>query len=74
MTFRPGLTLTDARKEARAKLGDVAKGKDPLAERRRQEGDAANTLKAITEAFLKREAGTGSRACLHTVFGGFPLI
>jgi len=25
MTFRPGLTITDARKEAKAKLGDVAK-------------------------------------------------
>src|SRR5258706_5320057 len=57
LTFKPGLTLTDARKEAKAKLGDVAKGKDPLAERRRQEGEAANTLKAVTEEFLKREAG-----------------
>jgi integrase len=57
MTFKPGLTLTDARKEAKAKLGDVAKGKDPLAERRRQEGEATNTLKAITEEYLKREGG-----------------
>jgi integrase len=70
MTFRPGLTLTDARKEARAKLGDVAKGKDPLAERRRQEGDAANTLKAITEAFLKREAGMKRDADGKAMFSG----
>jgi integrase len=57
LTFKPGLTLTDARKEAKAKLGDVAKGKDPLAERQRQEGEATNTLKAITEEYLKREGG-----------------
>src|SRR5712675_2298839 len=31
MTFRPGLTLTGARKEANAVLGAVAKGGDPLA-------------------------------------------
>src|SRR5258707_15601312 len=48
LTFRPGLTLTDARKEAKAVLGVVAKGGDPLAERRRQEGAANNTFKAIT--------------------------
>jgi integrase len=55
MTFKPGLTLTDARKEAKAKLGDVAKGVDPLAEKRRQEGAATNTLRAVTEEYMKRE-------------------
>jgi integrase len=59
MTFKPGLTLTQARNEAKAKLGAVAKGGDPLAERlaerRRQEGAATNTLKAITEEYFKRE-------------------
>jgi integrase len=70
LTFKPGLTLTDARKEAKAKLGDVAKGKDPLAERRRQEGEAANTLKAVTEEFLKREAGMKRDADGKATFSG----
>jgi integrase len=55
MTFKPGLTLTEARKEAKAKLGEVAKGVDPMARRRRQEGAASNTLKAIAEEYFKRE-------------------
>src|SRR5712664_3479166 len=53
LTFKPGLSLTDARKEAKVKLGEVARGRDPLADRRRQEGEATNTLKAITEEYLK---------------------
>ncbi len=55
MTFKPGLTLTEARKEAKVVLGAVAKGGDPMAERRRQEGAATNTLKAIAEEYFKRE-------------------
>jgi integrase len=55
MTFKPGLTLTEARKEAKAVLGAVAKGSDPMAERRRQEGAATNTIKAIAEEYFKRE-------------------
>jgi integrase len=55
LTFKPGLTLTEARKEAKAVLGAVAKGGDPMAERRRQEGAATNTLKAITEEYFGRE-------------------
>jgi len=56
MTFKPGLTLTEARKEAKAVLGAVAKGGDPMAERRRQEGAATNTLKAIAEEYFTRES------------------
>src|SRR5258706_15940482 len=55
MTFRPGLTLTDARKEAKAVLGAVAKGGDPLADRRREEGAATSTFKAIAEEYFRRE-------------------
>jgi len=55
MTFKPGLTLTEARREAKAVLGAVAKGSDPMAERRRQEGAATNTLKAIAEEYFKRD-------------------
>src|SRR5262249_25141570 len=42
------------RKEAKGKLGEVARGGYPMAERRRQEG---GTLKAIAEAYFKREGG-----------------
>jgi integrase len=55
LTFRPGLTLTDARKEAKAVLGAVAKGGDPMEDRRQQEGAASNTLKAVAEEYFKRE-------------------
>jgi integrase len=70
MTFRPGLTLTDARKEAKAVLGAVAKGGDPLADRRREEGAATNTFKAITERYLKRECGMTRDADGKATFGG----
>src|SRR6266404_2035587 len=55
MTFKPGLRLSEARKEAKAVVGAVAKGGDPMAERRRQEGAATNTLKATAEEYFKRE-------------------
>jgi len=35
MRLKTGLTLTDARREAKAILGAVAKGGDPLGERRK---------------------------------------
>jgi integrase len=54
LTFRPGFTLTEARKEAKAKLGEVARGGDPMAERRREEG---GSLKVIAEEYFKREGG-----------------
>ena len=70
MTFKPGLTLMEARKEAKAVLGAVAKGGDPLAERRRQEGAATNTFKAITEEYLKRECGMTRDADGKATFSG----
>jgi integrase len=70
MTFKPGLTLMEARKEAKAVLGAVAKGGDPLAERRRQEGAATNTFKAITEEYLKRECGMTRDADGQATFSG----
>jgi integrase len=55
MTFKSGLTLMQARKEAKKAIGTVAKGGDPLAERRKKEAEASNTLKAIAEEYFKRE-------------------
>jgi integrase len=49
------LKLDDARKEAKAILGQVAKGGDPLGERKREEAKAENTLRTIVENFLDRE-------------------
>jgi integrase len=55
MHFKFGLGLTAARREAKAILGRVAKGGDPLGEKRKAEETATNTLKAIAETFLQRE-------------------
>ena len=57
MHLKNGLNLSDARKQARTILGAVAKGSDPLGERRKATTAAANTLKAVCENYLAREAG-----------------
>jgi integrase len=62
MHLKAGLTLTAARKEAKAILGTVAKGGDPLTARRKAKRAESDTLKAIVEEYLVRE---GSR--LRTV-------
>jgi integrase len=56
MTIKDALSVEAARKLAKRFLGQAAEGKDPLAERRKQEGEGANTLKSICEEYLKREA------------------
>jgi integrase len=55
MAFKFELGLEKARKEARKALGGVAIGKDPLADRRKEEAGAENTLKSIAEEHLRRE-------------------
>jgi integrase len=55
MSFKDGLSLAGARKEARAALGVVAKGRDPLAERRKADEAATHTLKSIAEGYFARE-------------------
>lgn len=56
MTFNAaGLSLDKARREAKAVIGDVTKGGDPLTERRRAAQAAENTLRSIAEEFLARE-------------------
>jgi integrase len=49
------LSLDAARREARKHLGEVAKGGDPLTERRREITAASDTLRAVTEAYFRRE-------------------
>ena len=55
LAIKATLKLGEARKEAKAILGAVAKGRDPLTERRKAEGEATNTLKAVAEFYFKRE-------------------
>jgi integrase len=55
MAIKSVLSLKAARKEAKAVLGAVAKGKDPLTDRRKAEASAENTFKSITENWLARE-------------------
>jgi integrase len=55
MAIKGVLTLDQARKEAKKHLGDVAKGSDPLAERRKEEASGENTLRSIAEEYFKRE-------------------
>ena len=57
MHLKTGLTLTAARREAKAILGTVAKGGDPLTARRKAERAQNDTLKAIVDEYLAREGG-----------------
>jgi integrase len=70
ITIKGVLKLDEARREAKAILGHVAKGGDPLKERRDEEAEATNTLKSIAEEYLAREASRlrsidQRRACLE---------
>jgi integrase len=55
MTIRNVLSLSDARREAKGVLGEVARGGDPLNDRRKQRAAQGNTLRAVAEEYLKRE-------------------
>jgi integrase len=55
MKISAALRLSEARKEAHAILGKVAKGGDPLAERRQKEAAATNTLQSVCESYFARE-------------------
>jgi integrase len=56
-TINSVLGLEDARREARAILGEVARGRDPVVERRRVSEASKNTLRAVCERYLVREGG-----------------
>jgi integrase len=55
MSLKPGLTLQDARREAKKLLGDVARGVDPLAERQKAARAVDDTFQSIAETYIKRE-------------------
>jgi integrase len=50
-----GLSLDKAKREARAVLGAVARGGDPVADKRRAEREQRDTLGAIVEEYITRE-------------------
>jgi integrase len=54
MSLKDGLSLQEARREAKKILGDVARGGDPLGERRKAAGA---TLRAVAEEYFARELG-----------------
>jgi site-specific recombinase XerD len=54
-TVKSTLSLLEARREAKGVLGAVARGGDPLQDRRRKAAEAAGTLRAIAEDYLARE-------------------
>jgi hypothetical protein len=55
LAIKATLKLAEARKEAKAILGRVAKGHDPLAERHKEQGEASNTLRAVADSYFGRE-------------------
>jgi integrase len=57
ITISGVLPLDQARREARIILGAVAKGHDPLNERRAKQAAAANTLQAVADEYFQREGG-----------------
>jgi integrase len=66
------LTLDEARREARKRLGDIERGADPVGDRRREraaaEANTTGTLEYIFNQYLKRESGLRSIAERRAVF------
>jgi hypothetical protein len=54
-TISAQLKLGEARKEAKAIMGKVAKGHDPLAEKRKAAAAADNTLQSVCENYFARD-------------------
>jgi integrase len=55
MTLNAVLGLSEARREAKAILGQVAKGADPVAEKRQAAQASEDTVRAVAESYLRRE-------------------
>jgi hypothetical protein len=68
MALKRGLRLDDARREAKAILGRVAKGTDVLQQRREEAQRATGRLRAVCESYLEREGGMTRDADGRAVF------
>jgi integrase len=55
MSLKPGLTLQDARREAKKLLGDVARGGNPLDKRRKEAAAGADTFRSVAEEYVRRD-------------------
>jgi integrase len=55
LTIDGVLSLDEARRQAKVTLGSVAKGRDPLAERRAELAAGADTFQSIAEEYFARE-------------------
>ena len=83
MTISGVLPVEQARKEARAILGSVAKGGDPVAAKRAAEAAQENTLSAVGKRYLASRAGRGLRTInqrrailerlIYPKLGGWPI-
>jgi integrase len=82
LTIKGALSLDDARREARAAIGKVARGHDVVMEKRRATEVDARSLRAVCENYLEREGGklrstARRRATLerlvYPVLGGRPI-
>lgn len=55
MHLKDGLSLAAARREAQALQGDVARGGNPLADKRKAEAKDSSTFRAVAETYFQRE-------------------
>jgi integrase len=55
MHLKDGLSLAAARQEAKALQGDVARGGNPLVDKRRAAAISTNTLRSVAESYFQRE-------------------
>jgi integrase len=67
MTLDGVLPLDAARKEARAILGEVARGRDPMAEKRAAAALTEDTFEAVAESYLAREEAKEDGKRLRTL-------
>jgi integrase len=61
------LKLAEARKQARAILGEVARGRDPMAEKRAAAALTEDTFATVAESYMKREAAKEDGKRLRTL-------
>jgi hypothetical protein len=55
MHLKDGLSLAAARQEAKVLQGDVARGGNPLADKRRAAASSSNTFRTVAESYFQRE-------------------
>jgi integrase len=55
VTLSAALSVDEARKQARIVLGEVAKGNDPSAEKKKEKESARNSVKSIADLYFKLE-------------------